>query len=398
MALTGSLKGFRLPEIFQLIGLQGKSGVLVINKSMGRVTVYFESGNIVSAHDTRAGLDSRIGTIMVKSGLMTKEDLDVVLEHQKETGQRIGKIVVEQGLVDTDMVSNMLKVQALEIIYLVFKLQDGEYFFDPDAAVEREKDSFDPVPVEVALMEGMRMMDEWPKITKRIQSFGIVYRIKNELPQEDLQNLKVEEKLIYQRVDDKNTVEEIIVKTRLSQFVVCRVLYKLLENSVIEENVAKSRTVSLNVEFVNPFLYAAKKEIEARSKVKVIPGKPALKGPLDPARGDISSIMGITGQKRGSFALTFTKNCIKKIASDITGKDASFDDINLRNIVTELTRKVAVMGTERLNDKGYFFEPSLATTIVGERHYLNHDTGGPCIVIPFETDAGPFYAEISLEK
>ena len=46
MALQGTIKDFGLPDIFQLIGLQRKTGILMLtnDKDKESVTVTFESG------------------------------------------------------------------------------------------------------------------------------------------------------------------------------------------------------------------------------------------------------------------------------------------------------------------------------------------------------------------
>ena len=44
MALEGTIKDFGLPDIFQLIGLQRKTGLLTLKHDQDQVTVYFENG------------------------------------------------------------------------------------------------------------------------------------------------------------------------------------------------------------------------------------------------------------------------------------------------------------------------------------------------------------------
>ena len=49
MALTGTLKGFGIADILQLIGQQQKTGVLYLKSKEQDVQVYFRDGNIVRA-------------------------------------------------------------------------------------------------------------------------------------------------------------------------------------------------------------------------------------------------------------------------------------------------------------------------------------------------------------
>ncbi|MFQ5432537.1 MAG: DUF4388 domain-containing protein [Nitrospinota bacterium] len=398
MTLQGSLNGFSLPEVFQLIGLQGKSGVMTLDRSPGKCFINFRDGNIVHVYDSRADIEDRIGNILIKSGLLSEEKLNEALKKQKETSEKLGDIIVNMGLVAKETFGNMLRVQATQIIFKLFKLEDGRYGFDAGLPEGYAQDSFTPIPVENTLMEGMRFMDEWPKISKRISSFGLVFKAEKELSEDELNELESQERFVYTCVNGSNSVQDIIYTTRLAEFDVCKALYNLLEKSVIMEDADKSEPIELDVAFVNPFLKAAIKEIESNTNIKVTAGKPQLKEPLEPARGDISGLVGLTGQKKGSVALTFTRDFIVKAVSDMHKVNAKFEDLRVRNSVNSLTGKIVAKGTERLAEKGHFFHPSLPTTIIGEKHYLEHNTDGPCIVIPFDSNAGPFFAEISLEK
>lgn len=398
MTIQGTLNGFTLPEIFQLIGVQGKSGIITVHRNPGEAVVHFKEGSIVHVFDSWADTEDRIGNIMVKSGLITVDNLREALKQQKEKNEKLGNIIVATGLIDRETLGTMLRVQAQQIIYKLYKMEDGWFSFDTADPAELAEERFTPIPVEHSLMEGMKILDEWPKVSKRINSFGLVFAVSKKLGEDELQNLESQERFVYTYVNGANTVQDIIYTTRLPEFDVCKSLYNLLEKSVIEEDTSKSVAVVLDVAFVNPFLKAAIKEIQSNTTIKVTAGRPQLKGPMDPARGDISGIVGLTGQKKGSFALTFTKEFIVKAVSDMHKVETKFDDLRVRNTVSSLTGKIAAKGTEILSERGQFFQPSLPTTIIGEKHQLEHNTDGPCIVIPFESDAGSFYAEISLEK
>src|SRR5690349_16588766 len=102
MALEGTLKDFALPDIFQLIGLQKKTGVLILNNDTDEVTIAFKDGMLVSADSKKKRLEERLGTRLVRSGLITEGQLHDVLEKQKQTLQRIGVVLVEDALVKKD--------------------------------------------------------------------------------------------------------------------------------------------------------------------------------------------------------------------------------------------------------------------------------------------------------
>jgi hypothetical protein len=87
MALRGTLKDFALPDIFQLIGMQRKTGLLTLKSERETVTVVFENGMVVMADSTIRRLDDLLGSVLVRQGKLRKQDLDEVLAKQKASMQ-----------------------------------------------------------------------------------------------------------------------------------------------------------------------------------------------------------------------------------------------------------------------------------------------------------------------
>ena len=95
MALQGTIRDFGLPDIFQLIGLQRKTGILTLinDKDKESVTVTFETGMVVMADSSEQRLEDRLGNVLVKQGKLSRERLEEALGVQKQTLQRLGHIL-----------------------------------------------------------------------------------------------------------------------------------------------------------------------------------------------------------------------------------------------------------------------------------------------------------------
>src|SRR5512137_1054241 len=106
MALEGTFKDFGLADIFQLIGLQKKTGVLTVRGEGGRlVTVSFEKGAVVFADEFQRTEAERLGNVLLRTGLMNKEQLDQAIAVQKSTSQRLGHVLVGQQLITQQALS-----------------------------------------------------------------------------------------------------------------------------------------------------------------------------------------------------------------------------------------------------------------------------------------------------
>ena len=249
MALKGTLKDFSLADIFQLIGIQKKTGVLTLKNDKEVVTVSFVEGSVVSADAFHRRLEDRLGTVLVKSGRITEAQLQEALRVQKSTLKRMGSILVENKFIDAVALREALQVQISQMVYRLFRWADGEYDFSQEERVEYDKEYVAPMTAESILMEGARILDEWPMIEKGIKSFSAVYRRANveiaaapgaaAAGREDEAargvTLNDQERSVYNLLDGKRTVQEIVERCALSEFDTCRILFDLISRQLLDE-------------------------------------------------------------------------------------------------------------------------------------------------------------------
>ena len=267
MALEGTLRDFSLADIFQLIGLQRKTGVLTLRTKDDTVTVTFLDGKVVGADSLSHRLENRLGHVLIRSNLLTQDQLNRALEIQKETLQRLGFILTHYGIISADALKQAIQMQILQIVYRLFRWKDGDYHFSQETTIEYDRDNVVPITAESILMEGARMIDEWPIIEKRIRSYDMVFRKKlndqeivvvgsedadevnfdGEAPAKkrkgaasDKIRISGEEKAVYDQVDGTVRVGDIVEGSRLSEFDTVKALYELLTRDLIEEVRGKS--------------------------------------------------------------------------------------------------------------------------------------------------------------
>lgn len=155
--------------------------------------------------------------------------------------------------------------------------------------------------------------------------------------------------------------------------------------------------MKLDVEFVNPFLAATLKVLEVQASTKALPGKPQLKEEGSSASGDISGVIGITSDKfNGSVVISFPEQTFLKIMSRMLGEEFTTLTKEIADGAGEFTNIIFGQAKITLNDKGYGIKMAIPSVITGKNHIIHGITKGPVVMIPFETDLGPFYIEISL--
>jgi len=152
----------------------------------------------------------------------------------------------------------------------------------------------------------------------------------------------------------------------------------------------------MEVRFINPFLEGTINVLQTMAMVVPKAGKPYLKeGKL--AKGDVSGIIGLTGSARGSLALSFSQSCILKIVSNMLGEDYRDITAEVRDAVGEITNMISGVARKKLEAEGFNVAAAIPTVVSGKDHSFIHVLGGPSIIIPFETDNGPFFVDVCLK-
>ncbi len=133
------------------------------------------------------------------------------------------------------------------------------------------------------------------------------------------------------------------------------------------------------------------------AQLKVTPGRPYLKDNSD-APGDVSAIIGITGDTEGSLSITFSADSIKEVVSRMLGEEVMEINDDVKDAVGELANIISGDARRELEEKGLRLQGSIPTVVAGPRHEIKHIGKGPTIAIPFETDAGPVTVEVCFNR
>jgi len=233
MSLEGNLRDFNILEIIQLLGQQGKSGILRSWKEgEEKVEVYFFEGKVVHAVPSPKSKIDPIGEKLVKAGFLSKEGLKRVLEEQKKAPRPLGEIIVSEGLVSEEVVRETLCNQVYEIIYDLFHWQEGQFRFEALPVKISGKVSFF-LDVEEIMLNILRMVDESSQIEKKIPTKYLILKSTGMLEREG-KELPWDRKMIYELVDGKRSVHEIINNSLFGQFFTLEIISELLEKGYIK--------------------------------------------------------------------------------------------------------------------------------------------------------------------
>ena len=154
----------------------------------------------------------------------------------------------------------------------------------------------------------------------------------------------------------------------------------------------------MDVTFINPFLEAAVNVLQTMAFTETQVGQPFLKGKTPLSQGDVTGIVGLTGDKHGSLAVSFSEAAILQVVSNMFGEACKEINDDVRDAVGEITNMICGDARRILAEHGHQFQAAIPTVIDGKGHKLCHPFPGPVLVIPFTIgEAGRFFVEVCFE-
>ena len=254
MALEGSLRDFDLFSLFNMIKIQGKHGTLVLSQGQEFVKVFFENGEIVGCDSNQVRMEDRLGTMLVRLGRLTGEELLGMVQIQRQTLKRMGTLLLESGKVTSSDLQDALFSQATAILHRTFRWTEGDYRFDSLLPPDLDREHFVPIPVDTVLMEAARIQDEWPEVERRLPGMEVplgrspraqalhldidrevsdVFEGKSHL-QVAASGLTHEQEMVLSYFETPQSVNDAIQVSRYEELDTCKAVADLIEAGLLE--------------------------------------------------------------------------------------------------------------------------------------------------------------------
>ncbi len=153
----------------------------------------------------------------------------------------------------------------------------------------------------------------------------------------------------------------------------------------------------MDVKFINPFLQGTIEVLKKMAFVEPRPGKVYVKE-SSLAGGDISGIIGITGDAAGTLALSFSEACICDVCSRMLGESYTEACQDIFDAVGEITNMISGVARTHMEKEGMVVYAAIPSVVYGKNHTINHILNTPSIVIPFSTDRGAFVVDVCIKE
>jgi len=230
--LSGRLEENALPKILNYLNDIKSTGILTLGNSGVTKKLYLKNGCIIFATSTYA--DDRLGELMLKSGKINMQQYETASKVLKQTGKRMGGVMVELGFLKPKDLFWGVKYQVQEIICSLFAWTDGEYEF-----VQGELPTTEVITLHMStanlIIQGVKRIDDWTRISRGIPPMESVLRVTSN-PLKLYQDVAMtdDEKRITALFDGKRTIKEVLHDAKVGDFDALKTVYILYSIGMLE--------------------------------------------------------------------------------------------------------------------------------------------------------------------
>jgi hypothetical protein len=180
MAIEGPLRELGIHDVFQLLDLSRKTGVLCVSSKLreDEGVVHFDDGSVV--HASIRSKSVPIELVLLEAGRITQADLDQAHAAGDDTdgGGRRGRTIVDSlvqvGAITQRELERQLRLQIESVVFELMSWREGFFSFEERSRDELPRDTRIAVSTESLLMEGARRIDEWSRIADVVPNLDVV--------------------------------------------------------------------------------------------------------------------------------------------------------------------------------------------------------------------------------
>ena len=224
-----------IPFLFFLYAIytNSVSGVGAIKTNGIAKNLVFNKGRLVRAGTTRR--EERIGNYILKKSNFTADKMSVMIDSAKEQGKRIGRYLVERGLLAEDTLSEILSLQVEEIISDIFFWRAGHFYFLEKQIIRETIVNYDPLNIaRIAAQREFNFKD----FRNKIPSNKIIFRpspYAEGKKYEIVKGLNVNHQFIFSLIDGARNIEQLIKFSGTDEVSVIQILYQLNAAGLIRQ-------------------------------------------------------------------------------------------------------------------------------------------------------------------
>ena len=229
----GNLSQMTLPEVLRKVEYYKVPGVIVSKKNLIEKHIYLKNGKIIFASSNQP--DDRLGEFLLKSKKITSDQYNQSVALLKEGRKRQGRIFLDMGVLTPKELFFSVQEQVKAILWSIFNWRIGEIIFQIGSFKDDEliKLSLD---IPKAIYEGVRYVENSRFLLNRVGNrYSIFEQKSNGYIELSLLGASEEEKKMYNLIDGKNSLFDVIDKSPIPPDNAAKIIYALYVLDLIKK-------------------------------------------------------------------------------------------------------------------------------------------------------------------
>ncbi len=168
MILSGDLKDFSLADVLQLLLQQRKSGVLALENGKEKAELHISQGNISGVRVNGRTPEGKIREMLVETGRIGAREMGELESISGDMGRPILQTLIAKGFLSEADRDEWLQLISEDMVCELFSWPEGQYSFGTGHKAQSAGTSHMSLSAEFACMEGMRRIDDWPRLRETV--------------------------------------------------------------------------------------------------------------------------------------------------------------------------------------------------------------------------------------
>ncbi len=176
MILQGDLKDFSLADLLQLLLQQHKSGTLILTHNKEKVEITLSQGNIIGIKVGGTTPETRIRDMLVESGKISRKEMEDLEAVSVNMNRPLLATLSAKGYLPEEERERVVTVASEDMVFDLFRWTEGQYEFGGGQKGMAPGLGHLRISTEFACMEGMRRIDEWPRLHEQVPHDRMVFQ------------------------------------------------------------------------------------------------------------------------------------------------------------------------------------------------------------------------------
>ena len=164
--LGGELGHLSVDQVIQLSASIPGAVCLRLEREGRTIEIFFSQSSIVFARHSNLREDFLIGRFIADTGAVSQHDVEEISKRSKGGRRRLGQELRALGWLAKEQLDEALERQTAELVYEAVRWNEGRFeIFVQDRLPPEAVEADMRFPVQHLLLEGVRRLDEWRRIT-----------------------------------------------------------------------------------------------------------------------------------------------------------------------------------------------------------------------------------------